>query len=268
MPTFLKEKPMPFIRHCLQRMPPKCESIEKDQIEINEESEWLHFLVSSLSGKTYKVEYEHNIPCCSCPDFEKSHWPCKHILSVFEHYPQHGWDSLNALYTSQPCFNVDIDIITYQNMEQSPLVVDTSCLNEKDEKKKTVTELEERTIGDAVSLRKACIEVLKNVQESLYATEDVDVLRNVKEHLDELDLLLNKEVPKLCGLPIRLKMRPKNLKSLRKENSKEDNSKEHVIPIESDIIQESEVDEYRIKSELIPFIEGLLLKILVEFISQ
>ena len=64
-----------------------------------------HFLVQSDSGTSYEVNTD--IPYCTCPDWKKSFWPCKHILKVFTDFPAYGWEFLPKGYTDLPCFNLD-----------------------------------------------------------------------------------------------------------------------------------------------------------------
>ena len=97
-PESLKNRPKKIILHCLDRMPPKVEEITA--CIKREESGTLQFCINSPTGNDYIVTYECNIPVCSCPDFEKFHWPCKHILAVFTNFPENGWNSLNKLYTT------------------------------------------------------------------------------------------------------------------------------------------------------------------------
>lgn len=241
-------------------MPPKSETIDKDQIQINEESEFLQFSVSTNSGKSYTVDYEHNIPCCSCPDFERSHWPCKHILAVFEHYPQHGWESLNPLYTCQPCFNLDVDKITSMNKKMSVVETKVPDLLPNEDGKKTAEYHEETKEPDTTSVRKTCIELIKNVQNNLYATENIDVLCHVKENLNEIDIYLNEETPKLCGMPVRVKRKRSNVNSHQpKKAFKIAKANEEINKVDIDITNESEMPDNALNSDLIPFIEGLQL---------
>lgn len=91
-------------------MAPKVEEIEKNSIVVTK-TDPLVFSISNSSGKEYEVRYDSNITACSCKDFLKYNWPCKHIITVFNHFPEHGLESLNKVYISMPYFNVDEEII-------------------------------------------------------------------------------------------------------------------------------------------------------------
>lgn len=106
LPEFLKGKPKMFVEHCVKRMPPQVEFIDHYQVEKQQSSDSLKFTVSN-----YTIDYDLQIPHCSCPDFSKYHWPCKHVLAIFHHYPEHGWDSLHRAYQTQPCFNLDLEVL-------------------------------------------------------------------------------------------------------------------------------------------------------------
>jgi hypothetical protein len=257
-------------------MPPKVEVIDKGQIQINLKPEFVQFSLSSQSGNTYSVDYEHNIPCCSCPDFVKHHWPCKHILAVFEHFPDYGWDALNSIYTSQPCFNIDADIEKTVSsdafhvgeklqdgdmctQENSP-VIDTNTCAKMDEPDDPIS----KKTTDAVSVRKTCVELLKNIQNNLYASDNVAVLLEVERKLFETDTFLDDNCPKICGIPTRRKtktfqLKPKVVRSSHQcTASQSTNLVEENVPMDSDIrlTEHSEMEE-SISPEHMPFIEGL-----------
>lgn len=126
------------------------------------------------------------------------------------------------------------------------------------DEKKTADDQDDEKEADAASVRKSCVEILKNVQNNLYATENVHVLCNVKEHLNELDMYLNEEMPKICGMPIRAKRRQSNVRSRQPHKVITiGKANERIIPVDSDIIPEPEMEYDNLNTELIPFIEGL-----------
>ena len=205
LPDFLKQKPLQFIKYCLDRMPPKAEQIEKRQITMSQEREFVELSVRSLSWNTYNIVYDDNIPQCSCADFKKHHWVCKHILSVFEHFSDHGWDSLNPVYTRQPCFNVDTDIeeVVKGKLLLTPQTTTPAALM------KDVPETVIECTDNPAALRKKCIEMLKNVQNNIYGTDNGDVLKYVQNQLTEIDTFLDKSASKVCNIPTRRHVKKK-----------------------------------------------------------
>ena len=99
-------KPKPFVDHCVRRMAPNVEFIHQDEKSKQQSPDSLKFTVSQ-----YEINYEHQVPYCWCLDFAKSHLPCKHVLAIFSHFPELGWDTLCKSYINQPCFNLDFDVL-------------------------------------------------------------------------------------------------------------------------------------------------------------
>ena len=64
-------------------------------------------------GAVYAINLgsEEILPSCTCLDFEKHGWICKHFLAVFEHSPNISWESLPVSYKHSPVFNLDMDVL-------------------------------------------------------------------------------------------------------------------------------------------------------------
>ena len=93
-----------------------------------------------------------------------------------------------------PSFNVDFEIIESlsnndTNLEKKTPVQDQQLSEEKPKDKKNEhVEYKENNNNnkEAGKGRRVCVEVLKNIQNSLYGTGDVEVLLMVKENLMRL----------------------------------------------------------------------------------
>ena len=100
-------------------MAPNVEFIHQDEISKQQSPDSLKFTVSQyeinyehqFTVSQYEINYEHQAPYCWCLEFAKSHWPCKHVLAIFSHFPELGWDTLCKSYINQPCFNLDFDVL-------------------------------------------------------------------------------------------------------------------------------------------------------------
>ncbi|KAH3812446.1 hypothetical protein DPMN_140878 [Dreissena polymorpha] len=55
------------------------------------------------------------MPTCTCFDWGKLHWPCKHFLHVIMHDPGHGWDTLAESFKNSPLFTVDKGVVEYSS---------------------------------------------------------------------------------------------------------------------------------------------------------
>lgn len=102
IPTFMRDRPQLFVKHCMDRYG----KINNDMIEKKEGSKF--HVQSETSSDIYVCDM--GIPRCSCLDFKKYNWPCKHLLAVMLHYEAYGWDFLPVSYTTQPCFTIDMDV--------------------------------------------------------------------------------------------------------------------------------------------------------------
>ena len=262
-------------------MPPRVEMIHHQEILKHSSSDSLNFTVSN-----YTIEYDHQIPNCSCPDFSKYHWPCKHVLAIFHHNQEHGWDSLHQIYKDQPCFNLDVDVLPTKSNQSNfidetvmnnnhvdlnintetydcdTLTTDTDSISKNTETFDCDSPNENIDSFKPFTVRKSCIEVLKNVQNNLYGTDDVRVLFHAREKLAEIDTYLDQQSVNISGIPSRLKRK----KLIRKQQSKtgkivkKQKLMDNIIPLNSEIIcQEIQSEDQDINPETIPFLKGLLI---------
>ena len=67
---------------------------------------------SSTIRKCYKVNLgnENFFPRCECDVWKRLLLPCKHMVSIFEHFPEFGWESLPVNYKTSLCFNLDYSV--------------------------------------------------------------------------------------------------------------------------------------------------------------
>ena len=94
--------------------------------------------------------------------------------------------------------------------------------------------------------RKVCVEILKNIQNSLYGTDNVEVLLMVKEKLKEIYEFLDENEVKLCGIPTRLKYNKKKKLSRQKWKRSQNTRKERgkIEPMDTVIVlEDSEVGD-------------------------
>ena len=108
-PTFLHNRPRPFVDHCLKRLPPAASV--SDAIQHVHNGTFLVPSVASSGAYTVQLQSSSGVPSCTCPDWLKYRLPCKHMLAVFSAYPAWGWDSLPAAYRNFPHFSLDPGIL-------------------------------------------------------------------------------------------------------------------------------------------------------------
>ena len=195
---------------------------------------------SADSGNIYQVTLNPNVHC-SCPDWKKFHWPCKHILHIIVKQPGVEWDTLPVSYTGQPWFLLDTSFgelpenpSKEQNPSQPCSATDDSARDAAFETEPVqnsshesteqilITETENsqqvRTENPGAQ-RKLCLETIKNIQNSVYNVDNEEILTRVHKSLVEIETLLDKNTPKLCNLPLWNKRGRKKYGFLKRTNS-------------------------------------------------
>ena len=93
--------------------------IKQENVKYVESIEGQYFLVKiSTIGKCYKVNLgiEKTFRRCECDAWKRSLLPCKHMVSIFEYFPEFGWESLPVTYNTSPYFNLDYSVINTKNL--------------------------------------------------------------------------------------------------------------------------------------------------------
>jgi hypothetical protein len=236
VPTFLVGKPKRFVLHCLKRLPsPKLiEDVEK----VGDS-----FVIKSSSGEI-NVNFTSHLPSCTCEDWKKSHWPCKHLLAIFEKYPEYNWQSLSTEYRALPWFNADETVFEIdQDQQKTPVsncsIAEKDCINQqessdrKDEQQNRTNDSSTNEYEKKNNLRKlrySCLSILKSIESNLYCVNEEETMRDFNQVLKETEELLSKKIPKVRGLPLRSKkvkrrnsllkrFCPKKKKPVAKKNS-------------------------------------------------
>ncbi|XP_065662834.1 uncharacterized protein LOC136085454 [Hydra vulgaris] len=107
---YLLNRPRHFVKHCLKKKD-LANSVDINGVKIKDHG---IFLINSFSDKhkSYAVSFgdKSNMPKCTCNDWLRSGYLCKHFFLVFRKFPQTwSWDSLSLLYRQSPFLNLDIN---------------------------------------------------------------------------------------------------------------------------------------------------------------
>lgn len=110
LPHFLHNRPRDFVDHVRLRYS-SAEHINTSGICSREHG--LFQVPSERHAEQYTVAFGSSteMPSCTCMDWEKYHWPCKHFCAVFKTEPEWGWDSLSPLYKDSPYFHLDEEVL-------------------------------------------------------------------------------------------------------------------------------------------------------------
>ena len=164
--------------------------------------EHVEFLVKSQSdcGKSYKVQFGdfHTMPSCSCFDWQKHHWPCKHFLAIYKHFPGWGWERMSPSYTLSPYFTIDSLVIPSDSLPPSHITSKSTCSSENvlsvnrelhtvpDEVDEPENKFEDQDIKPTINPKhegRCCREILKEVQNLTYLCPDGNALVKLKQDL-------------------------------------------------------------------------------------
>ncbi|XP_049815893.1 uncharacterized protein LOC126262984 isoform X2 [Schistocerca nitens] len=103
IPVFLHRKTPDFTRHVMKRY-------ESVKVDFSAESVTMvtmglfHVKCAGNKGSHYTVNFKK--PDCSCPDFQKFKYPCKHFCAIF-HFSEWGFHKLNFSYRTSPLICLD-----------------------------------------------------------------------------------------------------------------------------------------------------------------
>lgn len=190
------------------RLPPKVEPLA-DNIKQLENTN--HFNVKSATcDQVYQVDLGKDLPQCSCYDFQKTHWPCKHMLAIFEHYPGNGWEFLPVVYTENIYFNIDKSFIEVSSAAED--VLPSIDPIDQDDSANVMPSLRLE-----FKVRQECLDILKNIQNDIYNITAIDELLLLKQRLKEDEKFVSslKQSINIHGLPLRIsrKNRKRKLKT-------------------------------------------------------
>jgi len=111
VPHWLKRRPLPFLRHCMKRLP---EVTMLERHHVVEVSDGLFHVFSHTSDDRYEVlictdRPDVLVPSCQCRDWKKTGLPCKHLIAVLSFYPI-AWKNVPDHYINSWLFRIDLDL--------------------------------------------------------------------------------------------------------------------------------------------------------------
>ena len=118
LPKWLHNKPKYFTKHCIEKIN-LAKDIKQENVKYVKSTDGQYLLVKTWTiGKCYKVNLgnENTFPRCKCDAWKRSLLPCKHMVSIFEYFPEFGSESLPLTYKTSPYFNLDYSVINTKNL--------------------------------------------------------------------------------------------------------------------------------------------------------
>ncbi|XP_065648764.1 uncharacterized protein LOC136078033 isoform X2 [Hydra vulgaris] len=106
---WMLDRPRPMVKHCLVKKS-LAESIDITGIQVEGCGKFSLRYYKDNSERNYIIDFgdESKMPSCTCIDWKRSCYPCKHFFVVFKKYPCWNWESISPLYRMSPYLNLDI----------------------------------------------------------------------------------------------------------------------------------------------------------------
>ena len=119
VPVFLNNRPKKFIQYCIRRMVPL---VDLSSNEFQEKKPGVFVYRKGNCKYVIKICGPKMIrPTCQCQDFQRFHWPCKHLLFIIQFMTGYSWSSFPEDYKNISMFNLD------------PTLMENVTLNSTDE---------------------------------------------------------------------------------------------------------------------------------------
>jgi len=95
LPAFQHNRPRDFVEHVCKHW---TSAGDMPASSVRQMTSVDFAVTSSDTGNVYRVYLQQHdtMPYCECYDWPRSHWPCKHMLSIFRHM-QYSWDNLPGM---------------------------------------------------------------------------------------------------------------------------------------------------------------------------
>ena len=155
-----------------------------------------------------------NQPSCTCYDWERQRFPCKHFFAVFHHVPSWSFDNLPSAYKDLPFFTLYGDLFVPDNIETTDSIDKENVvepLSQREEHASVVVNEAEsvqfqnipRTTPWPRTTSAKCRELLGRIKNMTYIIEgwqNGEILHELRNKLEECHNLLLKAAPKENGV--------------------------------------------------------------------
>lgn len=222
VPAYLHNRPHGFVKHMLRRLVNAEEYTPTDMEELPVEGV---FTVHSERSDDDLYTVDFTKPSCTCPDFRKHKYPCKHFCVVFKYSDRWGFSSLPQSYLNRPQITLGScpesetsseiplvnqpspsevssqDLGTAASESDIPFVNETSFCEVP--LQPGVAMLPGTAAPSVSELHKSITEELEKCSSLLYCCHDVQTLVEARGLLQATFRKLAESVPQSSGLHIR-----------------------------------------------------------------
>ncbi|CAG2219410.1 unnamed protein product [Mytilus edulis] len=135
---------------------------------------WLEVLSLTMNTKLTQK--------CSCPDWRKHHWSCKHMLAVMMNMPNKDWNTLPEYLKATPHFNIDFGLLETNRTET--LIVNNASSSMKYECQQDSTACRDNTVENSSSkAQNLCLDNIKQITSNLFCVNNSQYLEEFNNRL-------------------------------------------------------------------------------------
>lgn len=118
IPQFLHHRPQDLVKQCLEKMT-LAAIIDTSEITNKGGGKFALMSFSGNQKERYELAFGDTLsmPKCSCIDWNRTGYPCKHFFAVFNKYLAWSWNDLSKLYTESLFLNLDLEIVRIANFD-------------------------------------------------------------------------------------------------------------------------------------------------------
>lgn len=98
VPEYLHGRPPALIKHCLNRLQKAKKKFRAESITACDDIHGKFTIAGESSTHHIDFGITSGQPSCTCGDWAKTHFPCKHFCAIFLYMSNWGWDSLPSSY--------------------------------------------------------------------------------------------------------------------------------------------------------------------------
>jgi hypothetical protein len=202
VPHFLRNRPKLFLDHCTKRLPSAIMIPLTDIAVLSGQK----FKVSGSDGsQEYMLDLSDSLPKCSCPDWKRFHFPCKHMLSVLLKVEGCGWDDLSEEFTGSPFINVDKVVCSNTYISTPASEQSSDGLNSSSDNLETPTISRRHVTNKSlepnmVALGSKCKMIASSIHSMLHLIQNASDYEPVYCDLLSLHAKIRALVPKEAGL--------------------------------------------------------------------
>eukprot|EP00794_Sanderia_malayensis_P018369 gene18369-20216_t len=120
IPVYLQNRPRDMVNYYLEKLS-LAESEGDVGIRMPEAGKFKVCSFDTVTKESYTVSFGNDelMPSCSCLEWGKSAYLCKHFFAVFKRFPSWSWNAVSSLYRNSPFLTLDYDISNIGKLDVS-----------------------------------------------------------------------------------------------------------------------------------------------------